>query len=289
MQVLINGIISGLALGLVALSFSVVYLPTRIFHLTLGGIYCLTPFVLLACRKAGIGWGSSIFVAVATGVAVSLAAEAINHYPLERKGASPSAHLISALGVYLVLVQSVAMIWGEQSRFLHTTLSHVIQFGGVIVTWEQGIEALGSIVLFAILFAWIRLTKRGLDLRAMADNSTEYALHGHDVRAERFLVFGLAGFLCSAASLLAANDLGFSPYGALNVSLLAIVAMLVGGRESLFGSLLGGLILGIVRSTAAWYLSVRWEDAASFVVFVLFLMWLPDGLMTSRARSLGRR
>lgn len=289
MQVLINGIVSGLALSLLALSFSVVYLPTRVFHLALGGIYSLAPLLLFSCRIAGLGWGSSIAITVIAGVAVSLAAEMINHYPLERRGASPAAHLISALGLYLLFIQVAVMIWGDQTRFFHMNLSHTVRLSGVIVTRSQIIEGVGSAVLITIFFVWIYLTERGIGLRALADNSTEYALRGHNVRAARLLVFGLAGFLCAAASLLVANDLGFSPHGALDVSLLAIVAMLIGGRASLFGSVLGGLILGVVRSMAAWYLSARWEDAAAFVIFVLFLFWCPDGLLANRGRLTGER
>ena len=67
MQVLVNGIISGATIALLALAFALVYLPTRVFHIALAGIFSLSPFLVLTLGMAGMGWFIQIVFSV-TGV-----------------------------------------------------------------------------------------------------------------------------------------------------------------------------------------------------------------------------
>lgn len=98
----------------------------------------------------------------------------------------------------------------------------------------------------------------------MADNATEFALRGFNLYAYRLLVFCLAAILAATTSILSAYDIGFDPYGGLDMLLLAIVAVIIGGRRSFLGPVVGGLLIGLLRSMVVWYLSARWQDVATF-------------------------
>jgi branched-chain amino acid transport system permease protein len=105
MQFFMNGIVTGLSLALLSLAFSVVYLSTHIFHVALGGVYVLVPFVAWACLRSQLGWIVAIAAALLSGVILSLACEYLNHRWLEQKQAGSGAHTISSLGIYLIIVQ----------------------------------------------------------------------------------------------------------------------------------------------------------------------------------------
>jgi branched-subunit amino acid ABC-type transport system permease component len=99
MQIIVNGTITGLTIAILALAFTVVYLPTRVFHIAMGGVYAAVPFISWTCLQHGWPWYVAVIVAILTGVGISLACEWVNHAPLERKRASPGAHLVSSLGI----------------------------------------------------------------------------------------------------------------------------------------------------------------------------------------------
>jgi branched-chain amino acid transport system permease protein len=87
MQVLVNGLISGATIALLALAFAVVYRPTRVFHIALAGIYSLVPFVAVTLDNARTPWPICAFVAILAGGVLSVLCEAVNHARLDRKGA----------------------------------------------------------------------------------------------------------------------------------------------------------------------------------------------------------
>jgi len=120
MQIQINGLISGSAISLLALAFQSVYLPTRAFYLGLAGIYLATPFIAHAVLKSGGPIWLAALAGLAVAIILSLLCEWANHAPLARKRASEGARLIASLGVYIVLVQVIAMIWGNDTKTLRS-------------------------------------------------------------------------------------------------------------------------------------------------------------------------
>jgi branched-chain amino acid transport system permease protein len=285
MQVFLNGAISGLTLAVLALSFMVVYLPCRVFYLALAGIYAVVPYITLSCLRHGCPVWLTVIAAIATGIGVSLLCELVNHAPLEKKRASPGAHLIASLGLYLILVQVVAIIWGNETQVLRSGIDTVYHFGNaIILTRAQVLAGCGSILLLLAFYCWLRFSNLGLQFRAMADNPVQLALHGYNIRRLRFFAFGMAGFLGAVSALFVANDVGFDPHGGLPVLLLAIVAVIIGGNTSFLAPALGGLLLGIVRASAVWYLSARWQDAVTFLLLALFLLFRPHGILGRKLR-----
>jgi branched-chain amino acid transport system permease protein len=285
-QVLANGIISGLTLAVLALAFSLVYLPCRVFHIALGGVYSLTPYIALTALAQGWPWATVIAASVAGAVATSLICELANHRSLERRRAPPGAHLIASLGLYIVIVQLIAIVWGPQTQVLRAGVGEFYKLAGesVVLTRAQLLSAGVSVAALATFYGWLRLSQLGLRFRALADNPVEFALLGFNVNAYRALAFGLSGLLAGTASLLIANDLGFEPHGGMNAFLLAVVAVTIGGRRSYLGPVLGGLLLGLLRTAVVWFLSARWQDVATFAVLAAFLYIRPEGILARHAR-----
>lgn len=285
MQLLLNGAISGLTLAVLALAFQVVYLPCRVFYLALAGIYTLVPYIALACLKYGYPVWLAVAAAVATGIGVSLLCELLNHAPLEKKRGSPGAHLITSLGLYLILVQVVAMVWGNETQVLRSGIDTVYRLGAtIILTRAQVLAGCGSLILLMVFYGWLRLSNLGLQFRAMADNPVLLALHGYNIRRLRLFAFAMAGFLAAVSALAVAYDVGYDPHGGLPVLLLAIVALIIGGNTSFLAPVLGGLLLGIIRASAVWYLSARWQDAVAFLLLALFLLFRPHGILGRKRR-----
>ncbi|MEI6415567.1 MAG: branched-chain amino acid ABC transporter permease, partial [Pseudomonadota bacterium] len=161
----------------------------------------------------------------------------------------------------------------------------VYRFGsGLIITRAQALAAGISVVMLAFFYCWLRFSNLGLRLRAMADNPIQLALYGHNIRHLRLFAFGAAGFLGAISALTVANDLGFDPHSGLPVLLLAVVAMIIGGHTSFLAPVLGGLLLGLIRTSIVWHLSARWQDAVTFVLLAIFLLFRPHGILGRKLR-----
>ena len=278
MQVAINGIISGLTIAILALAFTVTYLPTRVFHIALGGVYAAVPFIAWAGLRHGFPWYFAALIAAMAGVILSILCEALNHSPLERKRASPGVHLVSSLGINIIIIQSLALFWGNEPKVLRLGLDTVVKVGDLVLTRAQLTAAAVALLLMPGFYIWLRFSNLGLQFRGLADNPVEMALRGYNVRRLRLLAFGVSGSLASAAALTAAFDLGFDPHTGLPALLLAVVAMIVGGRQSFAGPAVGGLLLGLLRSEVVWFTSARWQEVATFSLLAVFLLLRPEGM-----------
>jgi len=284
MQILLNGLISGAAIALLAVAFQAVYLPTKVLFLGLAGIYAFAPFLTRFALSMGLGWHLAIVLTVTACAFVSLLCGWFNHGPLARHHASDSAHLIASLGSYIVMVQAIAMIWGNGSKTLRTRIGAATHLSELIVTDAQWITlgVSGGLLLgFALLLVHTGL---GLRLRALADNPTMFALFGYNVSRHRAFAFMMSGIFASAASLVSAYDLGFDPHRGLHAVLLAVVAVIIGGQSSFSGPVVGAVLLGVLRVQVVWYSSARWQEAATFGLLTLFLLLRPQGLLGRQTR-----
>lgn len=284
MQILINGLVSGSAIALLALAFQAVYLPTRVFFIGLAGVYSATPFIAYAFQKAGAPGWLAMLAALGAAVLLSLLCEWANHAPLARRRASEGAHLIASLGVYIVIVQIIAMIWGNDTKTLRTGLDAVSRFNGLVVTGAQWITLGGAVLLIGGFAVFLMHSNIGLRLRALADNPTMFALYGYNIDRQRLLAFALCGFFAGASSLVTAYDIGFDPHTGLHTVLLAVVAVIIGGQGSFAGPVIGALLLGLLRAQVVWHFSSRWQEAATFAVLALFLLLRPQGLLGQKTR-----
>jgi len=284
MQIVFNGVAQGLLIGIMGLSFALVFDSTRVFHVAFAAVYTLPPFVWWATLRAGWPWAAGAALAILAGVAVALLCETVNHSRLERIKASEDLHFVASLGTYIFIVQAIVIAWGNEAKFIHSGAHPTKQLLGVLLPRSQIISSVILLGLTVVLIAFFYGTRFGLKLRALAENSVQVALQGHNVRRLRAAVFGLSGLLAAAASLLTAYDVGFDPFIGLNALLLAVVSTVVGGRGTFFGPLLGGLLVGLFRSQVVWLTASTWKDGATFIILVVFLFWRPWGLLGRKDR-----
>lgn len=284
MQILINGLASGAAIALLAVAFQVVYLPTRVFFIAVAGTYTLAPFIAWALLDLGAPLWIGLVGGVVACVAFNVLAEWANHGPLSRKNASASVQLIASLGLYIIVVQSVAIFWGNETKTLQHGFDTGSRFANAILTSDQRATLTTALILLTAFLILLRHSGLGLRLRALADNPRMFALYGYSINFHRLLAFGLGGVFAAAASLTTAYDIGFDPHTGLHATLLAIVAVIIGGRGSFIGPIIGGLILGLLRAQVVLHLSARWQEAATFALLVLFLLLRPQGIFGRQTR-----
>lgn len=284
MQILLNGIIQGLLIALTATGFAIVYNSTGILHIAQGSVFALSPFVLLSFMQSGIGIPIAITLTLSISIILSMLFEFINHGPLHRRGASDAIHLISSLGIFIAVIQGIAIIWGNETKVLRDGIDITYTMSDMIITRSQALGGIISLFSIGIFFLWLNKTDGGLKFMALLDNPVQLSLMGYDVSRLRLLAFGISGMLTAVAAMLTAMDIGFDPHGGLSAVLLAIVATIIGGKGSFIGPVIGGVLLGVIRSQVVWYTSARWQDSITFLILILFLFFRPYGFMGNKGR-----
>lgn len=284
MQILINGILQGILFGAVALAFALVYRTTKVFHIALGGCLAIAPYLYMTFTE----WGVPVFLAALLSVIfvalIGVSIEEVNHWPLSRKRAPTEVHFIASLGVYLVLVQCIALVWGNETRVLRGGLGWTWTWFEVTVSESQIGGPIITFAAFLALLTWLRSANRGIELRALADDSVLVGLMGRNVRTLRRFVFGLSAALVAIVGLTQAWDVGFDPHVGLNAVLLGMVGMIIGGTGNFAGAFLGGVLLGLIRAEVVWFGSARWENAVTFALLGVFLFFRPQGIFARKSR-----
>jgi len=285
LQTFLNSFLATWTVAPLALAFGIVYKSTGIFHLAVGAIYALMPYITLSLMRKGLPVATAFLGASVVGVLVSMGLEICNHRPLMRKGASPVGHFVTSLGVYMSTPPLITALWGPDVQSLRSTGQAAVSVGPFVISVGQLVSSSIAIIALAIFYVWLSASATGLKLRALASNPTEAALRGLDVASLRLLGFGISGLLCAVAALPVAWDVGFDPYSALTPTVLAIAAGAVGGWGSFWGPAVGSLFISLVRGIAMILLSPQWQDAATFLGLAILLYIRPTGILSPRQRE----
>lgn len=284
-QVLINGLIRGFLYALSAVGFGLIYNTTRVLHVVHGAVFGAGGyFLFLALDTFGLPWWLGLAAAVVLSAILGCASDLLVYRPLQRRGASSDIAFVSSLGAYIVLVNMFALTWGAETRILKSPLEATIGVGGIVLSWVQVAEGVAFLAIVGGLIVWLRRTRAGRLLRAARDNMQLLAVLGFDTNRVRWLAFASGSALAGLAGALLALDVGVEPYAGFAVILTAAVAVIIGGIGVFEGGIIGGIMIGLAQSIAAWKLSSGWEEPTTFVLLLLVLLLRPQGLMGSRLR-----
>jgi branched-chain amino acid transport system permease protein len=289
-QILVNGLVAGLLYALVALGFSLIYAATKIFHIAHGAVYTTAAYFFLAASFVINSGGSSLESFLALAIAfgsvalLAVASELFVYRPLLSREASPLVTFIASLGLYIVLVNLIAIIYGNETRVL-TSVNHAsTTIGPIVVTDVQIIQALVSSTVLLLVLVVIEKTSLGRNIRALSDNPTLISVMGFDAKRIRLVVFVFGSLLAAISCLLRGFDVGIQPNAGLQVTLTATVAVIIGGVGSHMGAVLSALALGLLQNIVSGILSAEWKDAVTLVLLIVVLIYRSSGLLASQMR-----
>ena len=285
LQLLANGIVTGCIYALVALGFGLIYNTTKIFHLAHGIVYTAASYFLYTfVKQLGLGFALGFLLALILATLLGVAIEVFVYYPFHRRKASLSVVMIGSLGIYIFLVNLIAMVYGNETKVFSPGVATTFHIGSVILTKIQLLQILAFIILFSLSILLLGKTKLGKVIRALADNPDLVTVLGIDVRRIRVYIFILGSLLAAVASCLVASDVGMDPHAGLSMFLTAAVAVIIGGVGVFEGAVIGSFALAILQNLMIWMVSAKWQNALVFIVLIFFLLFRPEGILGKRRR-----
>jgi branched-chain amino acid transport system permease protein len=146
-QILVNGVIKGCMYALVALGFGLIYNTTRILHVAHGAVFTGGAYLLFVfLNKLRMPLGIAVFLAVIGSGMVGFLLEVLVYRPLERKRASKDVALMSSLGIYIALVNLLALLFGSESKVVRSSLEKTAKYGPFILSGVQVTQVIAFLI-----------------------------------------------------------------------------------------------------------------------------------------------
>jgi branched-chain amino acid transport system permease protein len=286
LQLLIAGTAQGCIYGLIALGFVLIYKATETVSFAQGDLMMLGAFAGLASMTfLGFPFWLSVIASIAAMAAFGLLAERVVIRPILGQPAFAIVMLTIGIGYVLRGLITMVPVIGTETHVLQVPYKDQIwKLGGLVLNVEQMVVIAVTALLCAALYLLFNRTRLGVAMQASSQNQLAAYYMGIPVRRLNGLVWALASAVAAIAGLLLAPitfvhaNMGF-------IGLKAFPAAVVGGFGSLPGAIVGGLIIGIVESLAGFYLPEGFKDIAAYVVVLVMLMVMPNGLFGEKLRK----
>ncbi len=288
-DLVIIGLSIGMVYALVALGLSLIYSGLDIVHFAHGEIYMIGAFIgLMLFRHLGIGYVPTLLLAVVLTGIVGVLIERLFYRRLTRAGGGYTVGgmgmIIAGFGMSIVLQNVAYLIWGPKPLPFPVPYGRPVEIGNLALPMSYVWIVATALILMFVLNLLLKKTVIGLAIRAVAHNKDIAYLSGVNVPLMISLIFGIGCALGAAAGVLIGPINYVQVLMGTGVLIKAFAAAVVGGFGSLPGAVLGGLLVGVIESLGAGYVSGTYKDIYAFVLLIFVLMVKPSGILGVEAK-----
>jgi branched-chain amino acid transport system permease protein len=290
LQQVINGLALGSVYALIALGYTMVYGILEFINFAHGEVYMLGAYfgIILLGFFTAVGL-TAVSMPVALGLALVLAVVLCSSYgfTIEKLAYKPLRNaprlspLISAIGVSIFLQNYVMLTQGATDKvFPQLTGDAGFVFFSSRITYLQAAIIVVSGILMVLLHIFVMKTKTGKAMRAVAQDKTMASLVGINVNSVISITFIIGSGLAAVAGVMVAMYYGLVNYFiGYTAGMKAFTAAVLGGIGNIPGAMVGGIVLGLVESLGASYISSEYKDVYAFIILIVILLIRPEGLL----------
>ena len=278
-QSVVSGMLTGSLYAMIGVGLTVVFGVMRIINLAHGELVMLGMY--------GAFWSLSLwrldpFVSILLWTPLMFLAGMLV-YRFLLKAIIPGGELNTLLytaGLSLLIANLALFVWTGDYRTIKLAYAILpMRPLGIAVPIPLAIAFGLAILITGALYVFLTRTDLGRAIRATSQNTEAAALVGVNVDRIAMVTFGLGSALAGAAGVLLAPSLYLYPTVGEILVVKCFVIVVLGGLGSVAGAIAGGVLLGLVESLGAVYVSVAYKDTIGFVIFLLVLLFRPSGLL----------
>lgn len=278
-QMLVNGVVLAAGYALIALGITLIFSIMSILNFAHGQMYMLGGFVVYYCYGV-YGW--NFFLGLAAAAAV-LALVGIVFERMFRRVLSIASReensMLLAVGSALLLENLALFLFGEKQRGVPGVVSGVYRIGEAYLPAGRALVLALSVLLVVGLLVFVRFTRPGRALRALAQDREVTALMGVDTDRISALGFAIGAALAGLAGGLLVTIFAVNSGVGTAISIKAFIMIMIGGAGVVSGAILGGVVLGFVESFGYGLLPGSSTYLLIFTGLILFLIIRPQGIM----------
>ncbi|QTL05548.1 branched-chain amino acid ABC transporter permease [Aquabacter sp. L1I39] len=278
-QQIVNGLMLGAIYMLVAVAFTLAIGVLNFLNFSLPGLFMLGGMLAFGMMKIGWPWFLAFAAALFVAAVVSLLVERLAYRPMQ--GGDPEVPLVSSLG-FLVLLENLMLIqYGSDQQAFPSLLPDLnLRMGGLVIGIAQLISLAISVALVAWLSWFLRSTNMGRRIRTVAESRDTALLMGINISRLVPQLFVASALLTALAGILfAVNYQQVSPFMGEGVGFKGVAAMIVGGMGSIWGAVLGGLLIGLAEVLSISFIGADVVNITVYGLLLLILILRPQGLL----------
>ncbi len=277
LQFAFSGLTVGAIYALVALGFTLIYNASDIINFAQGEFVMLGGMITVFMALAGIPLPLAALVAVVVTTCVGLA---LHRFAVEpARGASPVVLIMITIGASVFLRGVAQIVFDKRFHSLPPLFgADPIQLGGAAILPQSFVVLVGATVIVILLWLFVERTLLGKAVIATAANRLAARLIGIDTQRIVDFSFAVSAAIGATAGILI-TPITLTSYdvGTL-LALKGFAAAMLGGIGSPLGAVVGGLLIGMIEALSAGYISSSYKDAAAFLIILIVLVFMPQGL-----------
>lgn len=283
-QYVINGVIYGSLLALVGLGTTVIFRTTQVLNFAQGGIMATTGYSA-AMLVSHLGGGALAYWFVVVIAALIGAVLGLLIGLLMLAAESRASHFemsVASLGVTFILSWLDRVLFGTDPVLMQHISNSRVTVLGASVSVEGLVIIAVTIIIAALAYLVIERTRTGLAMRAVNEDAVTARTYGISRTVVTLASWALGCAIAGVAGVLVGSYIQVDNSTALNISVISLAALVVGGLGSMIGSLVGGVTLGVAASIVAGYLAPDYKNSIVFLLVLLLLVVRPQGLFGER-------
>ena len=282
LKVAVDGVLTGLVYGLMALGLSVIFGVIRVVNFAHGEMMSIAMYIAVVLFSSLHLDPLVMLVPIAAvmfAFGYALQAGLINPFITRPE----HSQFLLVVAVAIIIVNALLIIFGPDARTIQTAYVYdSFQLGRLIVDASKLYAGIAAILVAVLLFAFFRFSLLGKAIRACADNYTGALVVGLDVRHLYALTFALGAACVGAAGVMMTLIIDVTPIVGPTYTLLAFVIVITGGLGSMPGALLGGVLIGLTEAFAGLLFTPSAKSMFAFGILVLVLLFRPQGILGKR-------
>jgi branched-chain amino acid transport system permease protein len=280
LNALVNGILLGGVLALLAFGLNLIFGVVKIIHLAYGQCVMLGMYVIYTLTAVnGLPFLLSCVIAIVAMAAWGALLQWIVIKPLLK--AHRLNQLLALAGLIIVFENLAQVIWGADLRGIQIYLP-VLSIGNVFLKTSSLIAFIGALVVLIILYFFLHRTYTGLAIRATAQDVDGARLMGINPGKMYLITLIVGGALTGIIAAFFSPIYSVHPHFGGSFTLMAFIIVVLGGMGNLMGGFIAAFIIGIVTSVSAVLLSMEVAEILSLVIFIMVVLVRPQGLMGTR-------
>lgn len=276
----IDGLMLGFVFGLMAMGLTLIFGVMKVINLGHGPFIVVGMFaVLVMSQDFGINPYLGLVVVVLLGLVTGIV---VYFVAVHRVINAPElTTLLATFSINMILIGALTIIFSTSPRGLDLELP-AFRAGAVTVLGTRLVAVLVAIGVTIALYAFLYRTRTGKSIRAVANNRGAAELMGINSTWILALSFGIGTMLAMISGALLATLFSFTVLSGGGLETKSFVIVVLGGLGNPTGALFGGIIIGLLESITTIFIPVSWVPVFEFVVFVLILLFRPNGLFGTR-------
>ena len=281
LELFVNGIAVGCIYSLIGLGFTMIIRSTDILNFAQGEMVMLgAMFGLSAVAFVPLPFPAVLVIGMIGAGAASVFIELLVYRTMRVRRVPLINIIIATVGMSLVLQNLSQLVWGSEPIAYPNLLGRgAYTFGPIKLSPQLAWIIALALSLMVLLQLFLRYTRAGLAMEATAQDPEAAQLMGINLTRSTAYTFGIAGMMAGAAGVLmgslffASFNMGFLP------GLKAFIAATLGGLGSIGGAIVGGIVLGLLETFGAVWISSSYKDAIGMVILIVILLVAPQGLV----------